>query len=189
MHGELLQRSHVQWMCCKCDSMNVDSFTYRSFELYITNMFFPLSHIDDTMESIKGTCAFSPLHTRSPINKSNNNTKEARNSTTLNIRNGSKRDKSNSTTNIFSVPNKLNLRIMTMNCRSIRDKQSESTALVNYAKPDIIIGTESWLRGIKPGKPPTESAIKSAEIFPENFKVYRNDRGTLGGGVFLSVHS
>jgi hypothetical protein len=59
---------------------------------------------------------------------------------------------------------------MTMNCRSIRDKQSESAALVNYAKPDIIIGTESWLRGIKPGKPPTESAIKSAEIFLENSK-------------------
>jgi hypothetical protein len=48
---------------------------------------------------------------------------------------------------------------------------------------NIIIGTESWLKGIKPGKPPTESAIKSAETFPENFKVYRNDRGTLGGGV------
>jgi hypothetical protein len=59
--------------------------------------------------------------------------------TTPNIRNGSKRDNSNSTTNIFSVPNKLNLRIMTMHCRSIRDKQSESAALVNYAKPDIII--------------------------------------------------
>lgn len=57
---------------------------------------------------------------------------------------------------------------MTINCRSIRDKKSELAALVNYAKPDIIIGTESWLRGIKPGKPPTESAIKSAEIFLEN---------------------
>lgn len=169
--------------------MNVDSFTYRSFELYTTNMFLPLSHIDDTMESIKSTCAFSPLHTSSPRNKSNNNTKEARNSSTPNIRNRSKRDNSNSTTNIFSVPNKLNLRIMTMNCRSIRDKKSEFAALVNYAKPDIIIGTESWLKGIKPGKPPTESAIKSAEIFPENFKVYRNDRGTLGGGVFIAVHS
>ena len=165
-------------MCCKCDSMNVDSFTYRSFELYTTNMFLPLSHIDDTMESIKSTCAFSPLHTSSPRNKSNNNTKEARNSSTPNIRNGSKRDNSNSTTNIFSVPNKLNLRIMTMNCRSIRDKKSEFAALVNYAKPDIIIGTESWLKG-----------IKSAEFFPENFKVYRNDRGTLGGGVFIAVHS
>ena len=79
---------------------------------------------------------------------------------------------------------------MTMNCRSIRDKKSEFAALVNYAKPDIIIGTESWLKGIKPGKPPTESAIKSADSPPpENFKVYRNDRGTLGGGVFIAVHS
>ena len=152
-------------------------------------MFLPLSHIDDTMESIKSTCAFSPLHTSSPRNKSNNNTKEVRNSSTPNIRNGSNRDNSNSTTNIFSVPNKLNLRTMTMNCRSIRDKKSEFAALVNYAKPDIIIGTESWLKGIKPGKPPTESAIKSAVNFPENFKVYRNDRGTLGGGVFIAVHS
>ena len=57
------------------------------------------------------------------------------------------------------------------------------------AKPDIIIGTESWLKGIKPGKPPAESTIKSTEIFPENFKVYRNDRGTLGVGVFIAVHS
>ena len=72
--------------------MNVDSFTYRSFELYTTNMFLPLSHIDDTMESIKSTCAFRPLHTSSPRNKSNNNTKEVRNSSTPNIRNGSKRD-------------------------------------------------------------------------------------------------
>ena len=78
---------------------------------------------------------------------------------------------------------------MTINCRSIRDKKSEFAALVNYAKPDIIIGTESWLKGIKPGKPPTESPIKSAVNFPENFKVYRNDRGTLGGGVFIAVHS
>ena len=78
---------------------------------------------------------------------------------------------------------------MTMNCRSIRDKKSEFAALVNYAKPDIIIGTESCLKGIKPGKPPTESAIKSAEFFPENFKVCRNDSDTLGGGVFIAVHS
>ena len=31
-------------------------------------------------------------------------------------------------------------------------------------------------------------AIKSAEVFPENFKIYRNDRGTLGGEVFLGIH-
>ena len=41
---ELLQRSHVQWMCCKCDSMNVNSFTYKSFELYITNITTTIIH-------------------------------------------------------------------------------------------------------------------------------------------------
>jgi hypothetical protein len=41
--------------------MNVDSFTYRSFELYTTNMVLPLSHIDDTMESIKSTYGFMVL--------------------------------------------------------------------------------------------------------------------------------
>ena len=30
---ELLQRSNVQWMCCKCDSLNVSSFTYHSYEI------------------------------------------------------------------------------------------------------------------------------------------------------------
>ena len=25
-------------------------------------------------------------------------------------------------------------------------------------------------------------------MFPENFKIYRNDRGTLGGVVFVGIH-
>jgi hypothetical protein len=29
--------------------------------------------------------------------------------------------------------------------------------------------------------------LKSCEIFPPNYNVYRNDRGTLGGGVFILV--
>ena len=48
-------------------------------------------------------------------------------------------------------------------------------------------GTESWLKGIKPGENPRRDAIKSNEIFPQNYNVYRNDRGTLGGGVFVLV--
>ena len=48
-------------------------------------------------------------------------------------------------------------------------------------------GTESWLKGIKPGKNPRRDTIKSNEIFPHNYNVYRNDRGTLGGGVFVLV--
>jgi hypothetical protein len=39
---------------------------------------------------------------------------------------------------------KRNLKMLTVNCRSIKDKTSEFTAAVNYIKPDIICGTESW---------------------------------------------
>ncbi|CAG2194787.1 unnamed protein product [Mytilus edulis] len=33
-----LEKSHVVWHCCKCNSINVDSFTYNSFILHTTNM-------------------------------------------------------------------------------------------------------------------------------------------------------
>ena len=39
------------------------------------------------------------------------------------------------------------------------------------------------------GKNPTKDAIKSSEISPNNCTAYRNDRGTLGGGVFVLVHN
>jgi hypothetical protein len=98
------------------------------------------------------------------------------------------KNRSNSS-NAFNLPAKRNLRILTVNCRSINDKTSEFTAAVNYKKPDIICGTESWLRGQKPGKNPTKDAIKSSEIFPNNYTAYRIDNGTLGEGVFVLVHN
>jgi hypothetical protein len=60
---------------------------------------------------------------------------------------------------------------------------------MNYTKPDIFIGTESWLKGVKPGKDPTTDAIKSSEVFPNNYAAYRNDRVTLGGGVFILIQN
>jgi hypothetical protein len=76
---------------------------------------------------------------------------------------------------------------MTINCRSIKDKREEFQTAVHYLKPDIVCGTESWLKGIKPGQNPTNDAIKSSEIFPPEYDIYRNDRGTLGGGVFIMI--
>ena len=49
--------------------------------------------------------------------------------------------------------------------------------MVDSVKPDIIVGTESWLR----------PDIINSEIFPSNYKVYRRDRDTSGGGVFIAV--
>ena len=62
---------------------------------------------------------------------------------------------------------KRNLRILSANCSSIKDKTSEFSAAVTYIRPDIINGTESWLKGKKPGKNPPKDAIKSSEAFPE----------------------
>ena len=42
---------------------------------------------------------------------------------------------------------------------------------------------------VKPGKNPTTDAIKSSEVFPNNYTAYRNDRGTLGGGVFILIQN
>jgi hypothetical protein len=68
---------------------------------------------------------------------------------------------------------------MTVNCRSIKDKRAEFETALHYLKPDIICATESWLKGVKPGVNPTKDAIKSSEIFPPNYNVYRNNRRSI----------
>ena len=87
------------------------------------------------------------------------------------------------------IPPKRNPRILTVNCRSIKDKTSQLKATINYAKPEIVIGTESWLKGVKPGENPNKDAIKSAEVFPDNYTAYMNDRGTFGSGFFISIQN
>ena len=64
-----------------------------------------------------------------------------------------------------------------MNCRSIKNKKAEIHTLIDSAKPDIILGNESWLT---PG-------IKNSEIFPDSFDAIRKDRvGDAHGGVFIA---
>ena len=89
----------------------------------------------------------------------------------------------------YDLPKKLNLRILNVNCRSVKENNSEFKAALQYIKPDIICGTESWLRGKKPGKQYNKNAIFNSEIFPDCFTVFRNDRSTRGGGVFVAVRS
>ena len=51
------------------------------------------------------------------------------------------------------------LRILIMNCQSIKNKKAEIHAVIDSAKPDIILGNESWLT----------PEIKNSEIFPDSF--------------------
>ena len=57
------------------------------------------------------------------------------------------------------------LRILIMNCQSINNKRAElHTVNIDSAKPDIILGNESWLT----------PDIKNTEIFPDSFDAIRN---------------
>ena len=110
---ELLERSNVQWHCCKCESINVTSFIFHSYEINISNVYEPLSLLDGTLDSVK-TGVFSPLKTSSPKPEnisSTNNSKSRRNS--------SKTSEHHSDSNPYDIPKKQNLRIMTVNCRNV----------------------------------------------------------------------
>ena len=59
-----------------------------------------------------------------------------------------------------------------------KKKTAEFKSLIQYTKPDIVCGNESWL----------SKEIKSSEIFPtDDYQVFRKDRDKDGGGVFILV--
>ena len=135
---ELLQRSTVKWLCCKCDSITVSSFTYHTYELgndisYYESLTSPASFTESF------TSKFSPLKNSSPKPLKAKETQES----------SMNRSNSRNQTSNHHISKKRNSRILTINCRSIKDKTSELKTTIDYTKPDISIGTESWLKGIK----------------------------------------
>ena len=69
------------------------------------------------------------------------------------------------------------LALLQVNCRSIYNKALQFWNLVDTYNPDIIIGTESWLR----------EETGNTDIFRTDFTTFRRDRHARGGGVFISV--
>jgi hypothetical protein len=67
--------------------------------------------------------------------------------------------------------------LLQVNCRSIYNKALEFWKLVDTYNPDIITGTESWLR----------DEIGSTEIFKPDFTTFGRDRHVRGGGVYIYV--
>jgi hypothetical protein len=71
----LAQRLNMQWLCCKCDSINISSFTYHTYELgNHTSYYEPLTTPASFTESF--TSKFSPLETSSPKSLKANDTQE-----------------------------------------------------------------------------------------------------------------
>jgi hypothetical protein len=69
------------------------------------------------------------------------------------------------------------LGLLQVNCRNILNKSLDFWNLVDIYNPDVIIGTESWLR----------EEISNAEAFRDDYTTFRGDRNTRGGGVFICV--
>lgn len=191
----LLGKSAVPWLCPRCDTMNCDTFTFNSFEISCYNSFAPLASAlptDDSKSFSSDINNFSPKFTSSPHQKN-----ETRNASDYSRKLSSLSSSSsplvtkNSNVNdtaVFDLPRKSNLRVLNVNCQSVKSKRSELLTSLQYVKPDIVCATETWLRGIKPGKPPSPDTISSSEIFPNDYNIYRNDRNALGGGVLIMTH-
>ena len=76
--------------------------------------------------------------------------------------------------------NQQNLKILNINFRSAVNKVPAIQAVIDTHKPDIIIGSETWLK----------ADIGDSEIFDEDYVVYRKDRqGRVGGGVLVAVRN
>jgi hypothetical protein len=101
-------------------------------------------------------------------------------------------DKPPKETKSFRPKKKRTLRVVSLNCQSLKNKPELLKNLAESTKADVIIGTESWL--IPDHK---EKGIFSSEIFPDGYKLSaaRRDRQEVphfagtpnirGGGVFV----
>ena len=175
----LLGRSNTQWKCPRCDSINVDSFTYNSLEISCYNSFAPLAQdgYRSSLDSISSE-PFTPTHTSSPQHSNPTNRNRSKHGLPRKQNQQSPKSAVQNDSSIFDLPQKSNLRILNINCQSIQSKRSELHTMLQYIKPDIVFGTESWL----------SKSIASSEIFPSEYNVFRQDRNQIGGGVFILTH-
>ena len=141
---------NASWECDHCGLPNFSTCIFDTSSFLSTNIY---EHLNDS--SFNEHNIGSPTATSSPVHK----TKAQSNYTK-----GNRSD----------VP----LRVIAVNCQSIKNKKADLENLVESTKPDIVIGNESWLH----------KDIQSSEVFPSGFTCYRNDRRSdPHGGVFILV--
>ena len=67
------------------------------------------------------------------------------------------------------------MKVIVINCRSIRNKVAAFEVLISSIDPDIVIATESRLT----------PDVRNSEILPSAYSIFRRDRQGHGGGVFI----
>ena len=120
----LLGKSNVSWLCPRCDNVNCDSFTFNSFKVSCHNFFSPLAELNQhhSLHSISSSDPFSPKHTSSPRKPSRHIQPPSRNNTRYQ---SSPSRQSTRQSSLFNLPRRANLRILNINCQSVKNKATE----------------------------------------------------------------
>ena len=147
--------SNLSWNCIKCGLPNFGSSFFYQTELSsfsTNNTYHALSEIDSPGK---------PHACSSPIAH-----QAKKGSSEIKVKNRIQRP----------------LKIVNINFQSIKNKKPELDILLDTTKPDVIIGTETWL----------DPTISSYEYFPQDqFTVYKTDRppnkqGQSHGGLLIA---
>jgi hypothetical protein len=157
-----------QWFHINCQ--NVDSNTYNDL-VALDGSFSWICSICDGLNFSSGSLhSLSSLSSHNSFQPLNDVTQTRWNTTQTATKPGTQK------TPFKQYPK---LKVICVNFQSIANKKSEFYALLDHHKPDIVVGTESWL---------TEDH-KDCEIFPKflGYTPFREDRSSKGGGVFILV--
>ena len=147
------------WKCSVCEDINVTNRSIPSLDSFETSNIY--ANLDSSNLS---DLSFSGAHTSTP--KRHHPTKEHQSRSKKGKRNNIRRS----------------LKVHVVNCRSIVDKKLEFSNLVNSSKPDIVLGTESWLK----------PKHLTSEVFDVDlgYTIFRRDRiKKAGGGVFIAIRN
>ena len=146
-YNELANNSAIAWDCIVCNNPNYSSVCFDLI-LSTTNQYSIFSD-ETSFSSPTKTDNVKPIHASTPI----------RNSSTKG--------------RIKRAP----IKILNINCQSIKIKQCRLNNLLNSTKPDVVICTETWIY----------PSIADNQIFPDNYNIYSKDRKTTGGGVLIAI--
>ena len=154
--------SSFVWYCPTCDIMNIsDSLFHLTTDF---NPFSPLSDCDTSSAESTRHGKASKLPCSMPINNKGHGRRYV------------KRSKPR-LNNIQKNTADYDMRLLSLNARSLRGKIPEFHAIIDEHKPDIVCVTETHL----------DATIATYEIFPSDYNVYRKDRNLCGGGVAIAV--
>ena len=180
IYNILAQHDSYSWICCSCGLPNFDQYSFGNSgaTLELSNSYEVLSDLGTESSSSSDVASV----VEDNLNASSNS--EASLPTFVSTAGGIGSPKLSSSPKPKTKPkgtlgNKHKpLKILNVNCQSIRSKAASFLLLLDTEDPDIVVGTESWLH----------SGIASGEIFPSRYQVFRRDRTTdAHGGVFLAI--